>query len=1033
MSRGIKWRLQFKSLQNIGCLVNIYEDNYTSSADTTKTGANVPFSCENGVRALMGAAVPFEYEEEDSDDLLELIRYRTGYIRVIEVTYDELADLIPTTLTAHYVEAFYGSELVFTGYMQMQTFQQPWVAVPRELEFPIVSPLGLLDSFDFPLPSNEGIHATTTGTLLKLVADILDAGYTHVAYPVDSNASGDVALYPWKAAINAGVAVALNSQFKRYNTVDDLYKPNNIGTFLHGICATMGWILHEWPGRLFFSSPACTSCGLLPLSSAAAGTDTGWTRVPGNAGIGNFFFNCDDNASITTIAPLKSLRLSVNGEKDAIHALPTTWGYADGVGYGYFYNSSKWGVAGQLIVPSGIVATDYLNTNLNWVDGTIMKEYTSPFFALVLYGCEDNDKLTVSPSVFWLAWLGNTITSTMKLLFSYKINGLADFGKFILKCTLEVGSDLKDLDATGWGYDIILQVVIYDTITKKYLDMATGNWSSTIDYNAVRIDESTGKVLPNTSTRQYPDNDGYIFDLPYGLKDLSVQVYVNSSSGINSDWLIKFVDFSIKRLSEWNRDELDWQDRFDDEALTLKGSNKGIDDGSLTLEVNNFFPNSNFFANTSDMSTLESKYAHMFTPTSVLKQRMMLKNASGFTFAWYAGAYSYWRSDSPVNPWIWRILAHSFNLRDDEVGLTLITPNVSYEYVESFLVAVSLDCVQNTFPSTVVEHASVQWSVLAEDGYEVDYVKVMMGGVDITSTAWNVGTGKITIADVTGEIEITATATAVTYTVSNLLDNVTNSNGATTAVGGSQYQATLTANAHCTMDTVTVLMGGVNVTSQVYNASTGVINIPVVSGNISITASAVASEYEIQRELSNVTLDNNTQWVSVGGSFGCHLVEDTGYQLDSASVKVYMGGVDITESVRSSDTIYIEHVTGTVVIQAVATITITPTYTVTARRRVNNNGVVETNSNFSMTSPVRVYAGDVVTYECSGYNSTTIATLALTDANHTYYTMVYDGTGQSSQGATKVRTYTVLNDGYVAFSFYTNKGLTVSIKTTIAR
>lgn len=45
MARQIKWRLQFKSLNNTGCLVNIYEDGYTgSSADTTKTGADVPFA-----------------------------------------------------------------------------------------------------------------------------------------------------------------------------------------------------------------------------------------------------------------------------------------------------------------------------------------------------------------------------------------------------------------------------------------------------------------------------------------------------------------------------------------------------------------------------------------------------------------------------------------------------------------------------------------------------------------------------------------------------------------------------------------------------------------------------------------------------------------------------------------------------------------------------------------------------------------------------------------------------------------------------
>ena len=49
MARAIKYRLQFKSLNGTGCLVNVYVEGATSSADETKTGANVPFSVETGV------------------------------------------------------------------------------------------------------------------------------------------------------------------------------------------------------------------------------------------------------------------------------------------------------------------------------------------------------------------------------------------------------------------------------------------------------------------------------------------------------------------------------------------------------------------------------------------------------------------------------------------------------------------------------------------------------------------------------------------------------------------------------------------------------------------------------------------------------------------------------------------------------------------------------------------------------------------------------------------------------------------------
>ena len=83
MARAIKYRLQFKSLNGTGCLVNVYVDGASSSADTSKTGADVPFAVENGVTALTGSANPLVFGETDSDNLLEVIRQKTGYLSVI--------------------------------------------------------------------------------------------------------------------------------------------------------------------------------------------------------------------------------------------------------------------------------------------------------------------------------------------------------------------------------------------------------------------------------------------------------------------------------------------------------------------------------------------------------------------------------------------------------------------------------------------------------------------------------------------------------------------------------------------------------------------------------------------------------------------------------------------------------------------------------------------------------------------------------------------------------------------------------------
>lgn len=75
-----------------------------------------------------------------------------------------------------------------------------------------------------------------------------------------------------------------------------------------------------------------------------------------------------------------------------------------------------------------------------------------------------------------------------------------------------------------------------------------------------------------------------------------------------------------------------------------------------------------------------------------------------------------------------------------------------------------------------------------------------------------------------------------TYTIMNVLTNVTNSNDATGADEGDSYTATLTADTGYTIDSVVVTMGGVDVTSTVY--SNGTITIASVTGDVIITAVA---------------------------------------------------------------------------------------------------------------------------------------------------------------------------------------------------
>jgi hypothetical protein len=174
-----------------------------------------------------------------------------------------------------------------------------------------------------------------------------------------------------------------------------------------------------------------------------------------------------------------------------------------------------------------------------------------------------------------------------------------------------------------------------------------------------------------------------------------------------------------------------------------------------------------------------------------------------------------------------------------------------------------------------------------------------MGGTDITSSVYS--NGKITITNVTGNIVITATASANTYSVTKNLTNCSISNSATAVSHGASYSATVTANDGYELKSVTVTMGGANV-----SVTNGVINIASVTGNIVIVA--VATEKSVNL-LPNATKAEGTPYVGTNGEkgykSGYYLNKDTGAEVSLSGAyctgfmpvkytdKVYVSGITL--------------------------------------------------------------------------------------------------------------------------------------------
>lgn len=82
-----------------------------------------------------------------------------------------------------------------------------------------------------------------------------------------------------------------------------------------------------------------------------------------------------------------------------------------------------------------------------------------------------------------------------------------------------------------------------------------------------------------------------------------------------------------------------------------------------------------------------------------------------------------------------------------------------------------------------------------------------------------------------------------TRSVLLVLSHVSSSNTQSTVEVGDSYTTTLTASTNYTINSVSVTMGGVDITSTAY--SSGTVSIPSVSGNIVITATAVVAAQSI--------------------------------------------------------------------------------------------------------------------------------------------------------------------------------------------
>ncbi|MGM9534788.1 MAG: BppU family phage baseplate upper protein [Intestinibacter sp.] len=160
---------------------------------------------------------------------------------------------------------------------------------------------------------------------------------------------------------------------------------------------------------------------------------------------------------------------------------------------------------------------------------------------------------------------------------------------------------------------------------------------------------------------------------------------------------------------------------------------------------------------------------------------------------------------------------------------------------KSYNITNTLTNVINSNSSTIIEEkASYNATLTANSGYSLSDVTITMGGVDITSSCYS--DGIISISEVTGDIVITANATQVAtiYTIEYVLGNCVSSNTNENVTENDAYSTIIIPSEGYVLNTATITMGGVDITSSCY--SDGTISIAQVTGNVIITVNAIIEE-----------------------------------------------------------------------------------------------------------------------------------------------------------------------------------------------
>ena len=285
------WTLDFKAIDGTDCTVRIVSPG-------------------SGTLTLTGADEPFVMDEDSDTSLLSCVRTQTGVLRLVEEGYGDLDGLVPWSQQSHSVDFYYGNELKFSGYIQPTEAESEWSACPRIREFAVASPLSLLDTKTFGMPSSPSTYSPSDISLLDILDEIAyGLSYDYIVYPSDR--ATDLA-----KTVSSLTICPYNSDFPAHRDTADVYAPKTYTYGLEGVCRALGLICYDEPGQLVFVPKESWLNGNSPKQFIRKRvTYSGGTTIsPQVININNTYTLCSSQGSECFVRGLKSVEVKYDGE-----------------------------------------------------------------------------------------------------------------------------------------------------------------------------------------------------------------------------------------------------------------------------------------------------------------------------------------------------------------------------------------------------------------------------------------------------------------------------------------------------------------------------------------------------------------------------------------------------------------------------------------------------------------------------------------------------------------------------------------------